>query len=155
MLTMLMRMRALPLAALALMVRVPSGLSQGPAYLREMPSVERGRREVKGSDTTDTAARQSGAFEQLITLISDIAQIAGRNGITVPVAPDEDRLMRIYSAAALSSWTPAKARWSLLSAERRAKLLGYSHDPAFQVELLNRFFSAAVRAPPATALVKE
>jgi len=153
--TLLMNLRALPLAALIVTVRVPSGPLQAPAYLREMPSVERVMREVKGSDSTDTAARQSGAFEQLITLISDIALIAGRNGTTVPLAPDEDRLMRIYSAAALRSWTPVKARWSGFSAEQRTKLLGYSHDPGFQIELLNRFFSTEVRALYAKALEKD
>ena len=141
-------MRILPFVALALM-------SQGPAYLREMPSVERVIREVKGSDSTDTAARQSGAFDQLITLIGDIALFAGRNGSTVPLAPDEDRWMRVYSAAALNSWRPVKARWPRLSAEQRTKLLGYSHDPAFQVELLNRFFSTEVRALYAKALEKD
>lgn len=138
--------RGLPVAILVLIGVVPGVHSQGPAYLREMPSVERVMREVKGSDSTDTAARQSAAFDQLITLISDIALYAGRNGSTVPLTPDEDRLMRIYAAAALNSWRPVKAVWFRISAEQRNKLLGYSQDPAFQVELLNRFFSSEVRA---------
>jgi hypothetical protein len=62
-------------------------ISQGamvPAYLRDLPSVERITREVRGVDEIDTAAKQSGALNQFMKLITDIALASGRNSSTVP-----------------------------------------------------------------------
>ena len=44
-----------------------------PSYLSQMPSVERVKAEIKGSDPVDTSARQIGAFQRLQDIINTLA----------------------------------------------------------------------------------
>ena len=64
-----------------------------PPYLREMPSVERVKAEIKGSDPVDTSARQSGAFQRLQDIIKTLA---GPRFQSNEFTPDESRLINQY-----------------------------------------------------------
>lgn len=64
-----------PLAAHARPALAATNASRpmNPAYLREMPSVQRVRAEIRGKNRMDTAARQMGAFWQLQKIIETLA----------------------------------------------------------------------------------
>jgi hypothetical protein len=108
--------------------------SLNPAYLGEMPSVDRVLLEIKGADPQETAARQMGAFIQLGRMIADMS--GGRRDLT----PDEQTIRRGYQAAraAIQSKLPEQ------NLDRA--LRGYDTSRGFQEELFNRFFSPAFRA---------
>ena len=82
--------------------------SLNPAYLSEMPSVDRVLREITAGDPQETAARQMGAFIQLGRMIADMS--GGRRDFT----PDEQTLRRGYQAAraAIQSKLPDQHRKS-------------------------------------------
>jgi hypothetical protein len=108
--------------------------SLNPAYLSEMPSVDRILREIKAGDPQETAARQMGAFIQLGRMIADMS--GGRRDLT----PDEQAIRRGYQAA-------RGAIQSNLQDQNLARALrGYDTNRSFQEELFNRFFSPAFRA---------
>ena len=65
--------------------------------LSDMPSVERIKAEIKGSDTTDTLARQAAVF---IYLQSYIERIKYNRTVTGPYTPEEQRLRAAYALAA-------------------------------------------------------
>ena len=69
-----------------------------PAYLSEMPSVERVMREVKGSDADDTVARRLGALLQFNKMIEDMAWELERRYADA-LTGDEQRLRAEYMAA--------------------------------------------------------
>src|SRR5215470_12805446 len=66
-------------------------------YTNDYPSVERVKAEIKGSDPTDTLARQVGVLTYLSTQIQRIKLNRDYRG---PFTPDETRLMTAYTAAA-------------------------------------------------------
>src|ERR1041385_5140277 len=72
-----------------------SGASQttNPAYLAEMPSVDRVKAEIKGSDPIDTSARQMAAFTRLQDIIK---VLAGPRFIANEFTPDEQRFIGRY-----------------------------------------------------------
>lgn len=116
-----------------------------PPYLREMPSAERVKAEIKGSDAMDTAARQAGAFWQLRQIIYDIAlaQRRDRNEVT----PDEKRLVDGYYADHHYASQPIEKSLSAEDKPKWFKLRSrYEVDPQFRDELFTRFFSPALRA---------
>lgn len=118
-----------------------------PAYLSQMPSTARVRDETKGADSMDTAARQMGAFWQLLQVIQEMAgQRYYRNQLT----PDEGRYIGYYrsgySAAAQpyahiqnSPSHPDKEKWFKMHSF-------YESDPGFLDELLKKFFTEEFRA---------
>ena len=108
--------------------------SLNPAYLSEMPSVDRVLREITAGDPQETAARQMGAFIQLGRMIADMS--GGRRDFT----PDEQTLRRGYQAAR------AAIQSKLPDQNLNRALRGYDTNRNFQEELFNRFFSSAFRA---------
>ena len=107
-----------------------------------MPSVERVKAEIKGSDPVDTSARQSGAFQRLQEIIKTLA---GPRFQSNEFTPDESRLIKQY----FNAWqrylykdnSPPpqdQPRWSKLRAF-------YETDPGFLNELLQGFFSSEFR----------
>src|SRR6185437_15246291 len=68
-----------------------------PAYLADMPSVDRVKAQVQGKDPTDTAARQVAVFTYLQEYIK---RIKYNKSSRTPFTPDEARIMATYSAAA-------------------------------------------------------
>ena len=76
----------------------PSKAQTDPPYLSEMPTVERVRADVQGTDRHDTLARQKAAFEQLFRVV-DVAAGPRRfsaSGLT----PGEQRWRDAYRGAA-------------------------------------------------------
>src|ERR1051325_5371128 len=68
-----------------------------PAYLSDMPSVERVKQEIKGADATDTLARQVSVFNYLSQYIQ---RIKYNRTVRGPYTPDEARIMAAYDLAA-------------------------------------------------------
>jgi hypothetical protein len=106
----------LVLAAALLCVLSSSVVAQAtnPAYLSDMPSVERVKAEIKGSDPTDTLARQVAVFTYLSQYIQ---RIKYNRTVSGPYTPDEQRVMGAYSLAAYQitqayakSHTPEEAK---------------------------------------------
>lgn len=70
-------------------------LAQGD-YTKDMPSVERVKTEIKGTDPADTVARQVAVFTYLQTYIQRIRDARKYNG---PYTPGEQKLLGDYSLA--------------------------------------------------------
>jgi hypothetical protein len=66
-------------------------------YTKDLPSVERVKAELKGTDPTDTVARQVAVFTYLQTYIQRIRDAREYNG---PYTPGEQKLLGDYSVAA-------------------------------------------------------
>ena len=85
-----------------------------PAYLADMPSVDRVKNEIKGSDPTDTLARQVAVFTSLGQFVN---RIKSSRSIRAPYTPDEQNVMNAYRLASYqitqqyeSSHTPEEAK---------------------------------------------
>jgi tetratricopeptide (TPR) repeat protein len=123
-----------------------------PAYLSEMPSVERVKAEIRGKDRLDTAARQMGAFWQLRRIIELLAGPRIYRGAT----PDENRLIGAYNNGYASVAQPIER--TLPRSDRPAWFdlhTKYELDAAFREELLNRFFSQRFRDTFRQAVAQE
>jgi type IV secretion system protein VirD4 len=111
------------------------------SHLSEMPSVDRVMREITGANPMETAARRMGAFEQLGEIVAELSE--GRAAIGQPTA-DENRIIQSYQTARFQvqqSVVRTPQDEALLPSLRR-----FDEDPALRSELLNRFFSPALRA---------
>jgi hypothetical protein len=86
------------LAAALLCILCTAALAQrpGPNYTADMPSVERVKAEIQGSDPTDTLARQVAVFTYLSTYIQ---RIKYNRTIDGPYTPEEQRVMGAYDLA--------------------------------------------------------
>src|SRR5438105_5328057 len=69
----------------------------GSDYTAALPSVEKVKAQLKGTDATDTVARQVAVFTYLQTYISRIKDARNYGG---PFTPGEQNLMRDYALAA-------------------------------------------------------
>ena len=108
-----------------------------PAHLNEMPPVELVLREITAADPKEAAARQIGAFEQLNEIIGDLSN--GRLAIGTPT-PDEQRVTQGYAEARGAIMV---AHWKTFADDE--VLRRFEQDPALREELVNRFFSPALR----------
>ena len=91
--------RSRRIVAAALMCILCAGaLAQprGPNYTADMPSVDRVKAEIQGSDPTDTLARQVAVFTYLSTYIQ---RIKYNRTISGPYTPEEQRVMGAYELA--------------------------------------------------------
>lgn len=79
---------------LAMLVGITSADADSPSYLNEMPSVAKIMNTVHGKDAVDTAARQWGVFDRLISMTSLM-----RPQEFAPLTSDESRLRRSYITA--------------------------------------------------------
>jgi hypothetical protein len=150
---------ALALAGLA--VSSPARAAD-PPYLDQMPSVERVRADVQGTDRHDTLARQKAAFEQLARGI-DI--VAGPRRFSQGLTADEQRWLAAYQGAAndarreayagLSNDPPGGfnpfARSPLQ--QWNARTAAYERDASGRQALFARYFSSDVRAALDAAFV--
>jgi hypothetical protein len=68
----------------------------GPNYTADLPSVDRVKAEIKGSDTTDTLARQIAVFTYLSAYIQ---RIKYNRSVSGPYTPEEVRVMGAYDLA--------------------------------------------------------
>lgn len=122
------------------MASVMTAQATNPPYLREMPSVERVKSEIKGADALDTAARQMGAFWQLQEIIKTLSGLRwARNELTA----DERRLLGQYSTGYHAAGQPYAAY------PDRPKWFNahsfYEVDEGFRDELFKLFLSPALR----------
>lgn len=103
-----------------------------PAYLAEMPSVDRVLQAMQTSDPDETAARQMGALLQLKTMIEDISgpRQFQKGGLT----PDENKYRQAYYTAYYQI-TQLKPQYKSFPAMR-----GYDLDPKFRNELIQKLF---------------
>lgn len=97
-------------------IQPPSGANRpmDPAYLADMPSVDRVKSEIKGSDPTDTLARQVAVFTSLGQFVN---RIKSTRSIRAPYTLDEQNVMNAYQMASYqitqqyeSSHTPEEAK---------------------------------------------
>ena len=94
----LLRLRLMLLAALLGLPYVNAlAQAKNTSYTSDMPSVERVKAEIKGSDPTDTLARQVAVFTYLSAYIQRIKYNRTYSG---PYTPDEQRLIGAYDLAA-------------------------------------------------------
>jgi hypothetical protein len=114
-----------------------------PSYLRRMPSSARVEAAVQGTDRVDTAARQMGAFWQLMEVIK---ALAGPRNASGELTKDEERLLSEYFHA----WQRYQYRENLPPIRDRPRWdrlrAAYETDPALLDELLRRLFSPEFRA---------
>ena len=94
----------------------PSGAPRpmDPAYLSDMPQVERVLSEIKGSDPTDTLARQVAVFTSLGQFVN---RMKSSRSIRAPFTLDEQNVMNAYRLASYqitqqyeSTHTPEEAK---------------------------------------------
>ena len=141
-----MRMGILMLALFVVIGSAVSILAQtNPAWLREMPTVERVTTEIKGDSDIDTFAKRSGAFNHLSRIIARMALLQNRdeNRLTA----DEQRLIGIYAAASVEAWKPVRAVIGTIPpGEQRNRMNNYAADAELRIEVLEKFFSADFRA---------
>src|SRR6266567_6225962 len=71
-------------------------LAQAADYTNDLPSVERVKAEIKGSDATDSLARQVAVFEYLQVYIQRIKLNRDYRG---PYSPGETKLLTDYAKA--------------------------------------------------------
>jgi hypothetical protein len=115
-----MRQRVRPLAkavltcCLLIAVAAASAQAPKPNYTDDMPSVERVKAEIKGSDATDSLARQVAVFNYLVAYIDRIKSQRDYRG---PFTPGEQKLFDAYRLAAYQisqdyakTHTPAEAQ---------------------------------------------
>jgi tetratricopeptide (TPR) repeat protein len=112
-----------------------------PPYMKEFPSLERVRAELKGADAMDTAAMHMGAFWQLQQMINELA---GPRRYRNQLTPDEGRLLGLYALGyqeAGKPYTsyPDRPKWFKMHSF-------YEVDAGFLDDLLNQFFSPGLRA---------
>jgi hypothetical protein len=98
-------------------------LAADPPYLEEMPTVERVRADVQGTDRYDTLARQKAAFEQLFR---GLGLVAGPRQYSAGFTPDEQRWRNAYRGAADAARDEAYAE---LSKERPKGMNPFAKSP--------------------------
>jgi hypothetical protein len=113
-----------------------------PLYLREMPSEEKVVREIQGSDPIDTIARQAGTFDQLRSIIQDLASAQNRSSSNL--LPDEKKISDYYEVLATRAWERVYAATSN-DRKRRFQLTSYATNPDFKAQLLEKFFTPNFR----------
>lgn len=145
-----LRRRLVAVLVLSFLVGLWQGASAqqrlNPAYLSEMPSAERVKKEITGTDAMDTGARQAGVFWHLQEIIYTIALSQRRNRDNL--TPDEKRLVDGYYREAYYALEPFEKELSK-TPEGKKKLfvlLGYQRDPRVRDDALQRFFSPSTRA---------
>src|SRR5215471_19241953 len=74
-----------------------------PSYLSEMPAPARVIAEIKGKDPADAGERQLGAFNILVTLISDMAY-GLEHRFERQLTSDEQRITMAYQKAYADLW---------------------------------------------------
>lgn len=131
------------LALVVLFFAIPaSAQAPNPLYLREMPDDQKVAHEIQGTDPIDTKARQAGTFDQLNRIIQDLASAQGRSSSSL--LPDEKRMSDYYQILSARAWEQVYKATDT-DRKRRFQLTGYSMDPNFKAQLLEKFFSPAFR----------
>ncbi len=121
------------------------GQPMNPAYLSEMPSVERVKKEIQGANADDTLERQVAVFTYLPAIVSR-RQDPSRS-VRAPMTSDEQRVVGAYSLAAYEiSQAYAKMHTPEEAKEFERAHGRYEMDAAFYKQWFNQLFSPAFRA---------
>jgi hypothetical protein len=134
------------MAAALLCISCAVALAQrpGPNYTADMPSVDRVKAEIKGSDPTDTLARQFAVFTYLSTYIQ---RIKYNRTIDGPYTPDEVRVMGAYDLAAYQISQDYKKSHTPAEIEAFGHLQGkYQFDTAFNKDWNRRLMGPQSKA---------
>jgi len=116
-----------------------------PPYLSEMPSVDRVKSEIQGSNPTDTLARQVAVFTYLPQIVTRL-QDPGRS-VRSPLMPDEQRVISAYDLAAYQLSQSFSKSHTPEEAKAFEKLHGqYEMNPKFYDQWFNGLFSPEFRA---------
>lgn len=110
--------------------------STNPAYLSEMPSVDRVLQEEHGSDALDTQLRQLGALHELSRMIPILAG-GLEHRPPQQLTPDELRIKAAYDSA----FAPLLAKATTVAYLNQ----GYGSSAVFLESVLNQFFSQQFR----------
>jgi hypothetical protein len=136
--------RMFVVAAAALGATVANAAAPDPAYLAEMPSVDRVQSTLQGGPPLDAATRQVCAFTQLFNVVHAIGVSQGR---VSSGTPDEMRVAGAYSAA-LRNLVQTEVRG--LTPEQRQNwghsVQGCQDSPAFLDALFTQFNMPETRA---------
>jgi len=135
----LFRTRVVALTVLGSVLFVTKLFAQGnaPAYLAEMPSVERVMQAMRAGDPDETAARQMAAFTHLKNMIE---KLAGPRFPKNQLTPEENKLRQAYYTA---YWQIAKSKpqYGSFNAMR-----GLDIDIKFRDELIQKCFPPSFAA---------
>jgi hypothetical protein len=127
-----MRNRAKVLAATVLvgcMLFAARAQAPNPNYTDDLPSVDRVKAEIKGSDATDSLARQAAIFNYLVVYIDRIKSNRSYSG---PFTPGEQKMFDAYRLAAYQiSQNFAKTHSPAEAAEFERLHGRYEMDSAF------------------------
>lgn len=113
-----------------------------PPHLAEMPLPQQVVAAIAATDPEEAAARRIGAFQQLQDLIEELS--SGRTALGNDT-PDEKRIRAEYALARYEAMKPYEDRANR-NADFLQHLRRFENDPALREEILNRFFSPALRA---------
>jgi hypothetical protein len=138
----IMKSRALRIVIAAICLLCVADLC-AQTYLSQMPPVERVKKEVRGADPIDTAARQAGVFWQLREVIDALAKSQGRNQYRL--TPAEQALKQKYYVAYYEVWQPVQKALAQ-DGPRLFKLEGYTVDRDLLRDVLERLGSPTLRA---------
>jgi len=108
-----------------------------PAYIAEMPSVDRVLQAMQAGDPDETAARQMAALTQLKTMIEDLA---GPRYYKPGLTPEEAKLRQAYYTAYYQI-SQSKPQYKSFVAMK-----GYDISPKFRDELIQKCFPPAFAA---------
>lgn len=133
------RPRVVAFTLLAAILFLSKLFAQGnaPAYLAEMPSVDKVMQAMRTSDPDETAARQMAAFTHLKNMIE---KLAGPRFPKNQLTPDENKLRQAYYTA---YWNIAKSKpqYGSFTAMR-----GLDIDVKFRDELIQKCFPPSFAA---------
>jgi hypothetical protein len=136
-----MNVSALPsrftlIAALLCLVAATAFAQGAQGNLSDMPSVERIKAEIKGSDATDTQARQLAVFTHLVSYVE---RIKYNRTVKGPYTPEEQKLYDGYRLAAYQTNQDFEKTHTKAEVEAFGHLEGkYEFDTAFTKDWMSR-----------------
>jgi hypothetical protein len=108
-----------------------------PAYLAEMPSAERVRREIQGASPLDTLAQQAAAIDGLRQILQVRTERVGALADPASLTAEERALVESYNAASRTIFSTPNIEQSELT----ELSLRYATDRNFENALIEHFFS--------------
>ncbi|HEX4285281.1 MAG TPA: hypothetical protein VHZ28_09310 [Terracidiphilus sp.] len=121
-----------------------AGAQTNPEYVGEMPSIDRVKTEIKGTDETDTLARQIAVLTYLPQILD---RIRVHRGYSAPFSPDEQRVSGAYQVAAYQLTQAYNKTHTPKEADAFGHLEGhYEFDSAFHDDWYRRLMSPLVRS---------
>jgi len=125
--------------------RPGNGQTTNPPYLKEMPSVDRVKSEIQGTNPDDTLARQVAVLTYLPQIVTRMQD--PNRSVRSPLTPDEQRVIGAYNLAAYQISQAYAKSHTPEQANAFERLHGhYEMDPNFYDQWFNRLLSPEFRA---------